>query len=318
MAANHKGAIELLKMVDDYSLEVVQAYMQHVQENAAECVKQVIKKLKPGAYSLPMDNGCQIKVKIIPNFSDNTVCIDFTGTSPQQDNNFNAPQAVTKAAILYVFRSLIAEDIPMNHGIFEPLEVIMPQNCLLNPEYPAAVVAGNVETSQCIVDCLYAALNFMAASQGTMNNLTFGNERYQHYETLCGGTGAGDGFNGADAVHSHMTNSRLTDPEVLEWRYPVIVEAFGIREHTGGKGKWHGGNGAYHQLRFCEPMEVSIVANRRTTQPFGLAGGGSGECGVNVYISKDGERRILNSTDSVLCDINDSILIKTPGGGGFG
>ena len=244
--------------------------------------------------------------------------VDFTGTSPQSASNFNAPEAVTRAAVLYVFRSLITEDIPMNEGCLDPLEIIIPKDSLLSPAYPAPVVAGNVETSQCVTDCLYGALGALAASQGTMNNFSFGNERVQYYETIAGGAGAGRGFDGADAVQTHMTNSRLTDPEVLEMNLPVQLESFSVRHGSGGDGRWRGGNGAVRCVRFLEAAEVSILSNHRRVAPFGLDGGADGEPGRNTLIRATGESQPLGSTASVDVEPGDTIEICTPGGGGYG
>jgi N-methylhydantoinase B/oxoprolinase/acetone carboxylase alpha subunit len=244
--------------------------------------------------------------------------LDFTGTSPQLTNNFNAPRAIAQAAVLYVFRTLVKDNIPLNEGCLKPITLIIPDNCLLNPGYPAAVVAGNVETSQAIVDCLYGALGIMAASQGTMNNFTFGSDRYQYYETICGGSGAGNGFHGTDAIHTHMTNSRLTDPEVLEWRFPILLERFQIREGSGGWGRYRGGNGVVRYLRFLEPMTASIVSNHRQVPPFGLAGGQAGQVGRNWVKRCDGAIEDLGSTAQVNLNSGDIFVIETPGGGGYG
>ncbi len=318
IAANQKGVIELQQLVENYGLETVNAYMQFVQDNAEENVRQVIEHLSDGTFEYAMDNNSHISVTISIDKQQRKAIIDFTGTSAQQENNFNAPIAVVRAAVLYVFRTLINENIPMNQGFFKPLEIIIPDNCLLNPKYPAAVVAGNVETSQAIVDTLYGALNIMAASQGTMNNFTFGNERYQYYETICGGTGAGPDFNGTDAVHSHMTNTRLTDPEVLEARFPVLVESFSIRKNSGGLGKHNGGNGVRRKLRFLVPMTASILSNHRVVPPYGLAGGAPGKAGKNRIQRADGTIEDLNSTACVELLSGDSFIIETPGGGGYG
>ncbi|MEB3225533.1 MAG: hydantoinase B/oxoprolinase family protein, partial [Synechococcus sp.] len=247
-----------------------------------------------------------------------TATVDFSGTSPQSKTNFNAPKAVTQAAVLYVFRSLVQDDIPLNYGCLKPIKVIIPEGCLLNPQYPAAVVAGNVEVSQNITDCLYGALGVMAASQGTMNNFTFGNEQYQYYETICGGSGAGPTFNGTDAVQTHMTNSRLTDPEVLEWRFPVLLEEFSIRANSGGRGEFTGGNGVVRRLQFREPMAAAILSSRRQVQPFGLEGGTPGQCGKNKVIRADGSETILAGTVEVAMQKGDRLEIRTPGGGGYG
>jgi 5-oxoprolinase (ATP-hydrolysing) len=318
IAANELGVKELLKMVEHYSLETVQAYMGFVQDNAEASVRRVIEVLKDGSFSYALDDGSMIKVKITIDKKLRNAKIDFTGTSPQLNNNFNAPSAVCKAAVLYVFRTLLNDDIPLNAGCMKPLEVIIPQGCMLNPHYPAAVVAGNVETSQAITDALYGALGVLAASQGTMNNFTFGNTKYQYYETICGGSGAGEDFNGTDAVHTHMTNSRLTDPEVLEWRFPVILESFTIRENSGGKGKYHGGNGVIRRLRFLENMTAGILANHRVIPPFGLCGGKAGMIGKNYVERNNGTVKKLGSKAVVEMNPGDIFVIETPGGGGYG
>jgi 5-oxoprolinase (ATP-hydrolysing) len=319
IAANARGGQELLKMVEHYSLETVQAYMGYVQDNAEESVRRVIEVLQDGSFSYPLDNGSAIKVSITINREKRQAKIDFTGTSPQQlTNNFNAPLAVCKAAVLYVFRTLVNDDIPLNAGCMQPLEIIIPEGCMLNPRYPAAVVAGNVETSQAITNALYGALGVLAASQGTMNNFTFGNEKYQYYETICGGAGAGANFAGTDAVHTHMTNSRLTDPEVLEWRFPVLLENFSIRENSGGEGKYRGGNGVIRQLRFLTPMTAGILANHRVIPPFGLYGGEAGMVGRNYVKRCEGMIEELGSKGVVKMQVGDTFVIETPGGGGYG
>ena len=318
IAANNRGLQELQKMCDHYGLDTVKSYMQFVQENAEESVRKVIGVLQDGNFTVQLDNEAQIKVAITIDRQNRSATIDFTGTSNQLKNNFNAPSAVTQAAVLYVFRSLIQENIPLNAGCLKPLTVIIPEGCMLNPIYPAAVVAGNVETSQNITDCLYGALGIMAASQGTMNNFTFGNERYQYYETICGGSGAGKNFHGTDAVHTHMTNSRLTDPEVLELRFPVFLESFSIRENSGGNGKYHGGNGVTRKVRFLEKMTAAILSSRRNTAPFGLAGGAAGKVGKNYVVRKNGTTENLDGTATVAMQPGDTFVIETPGGGGFG
>ncbi len=318
IAANKRGAEELLKMVEHYSLEIVQAYMGFVQDNAEESVRRVIDILQDGEFTYPMDSGGQIKVAITIDKSTRSAKIDFTGTSPQQTNNFNAPAAVCKAAVLYVFRTLVDDDIPLNAGCLKPLEIINPEGCMLNPCYPAAVVAGNVETSQNITDALYCALGVMAASQGTMNNFTFGNQRYQYYETICGGSGAGASFDGTDAVQTHMTNSRLTDPEVLEWRFPVLLESFAIRANSGGNGYHRGGNGVVRRVRFREAMTAGILSGRRVISPCGLHGGEAGKVGKNYVVRENGTVEALGSTAVVEMDSGDVFVIETPGGGGFG
>ncbi|MEG4023478.1 hydantoinase B/oxoprolinase family protein [Microcoleus sp. S13C4] len=318
IAANKRGAEELLKMVEHYGLETVQAYMGFVQDNAEESVRRVIDVLSDGEFTYPMDSGGQIKVAITIDKVARSAKIDFTGTSGQQTNNFNAPAAVCKAAVLYVFRTLVDDDIPLNAGCLKPLEIINPEGCMLNPRYPAAVVAGNVETSQNITDALYCALGVMAASQGTMNNFTFGNQRYQYYETICGGTGAGADFDGTDAVQTHMTNSRLTDPEVLEWRFPVLLESFAIRANSGGNGYHCGGNGVVRRVRFREAMTAGILSGRRVISPCGLNGGEAGKVGRNYVEMVDGKVEELGSTASVEMRAGDVFVIETPGGGGYG
>ena len=317
IAANQIGVQELLKMVAHYSLETVQAYMGFVQDNGEESVRRVIEVLKDGSFSYALDDGSMIKVEITIDKNSRNAKIDFTGTSPQLNNNFNAPSAVCKAAVLYVFRTLVNDDIPLNAGCMKPLEVMIPEGCMLNPSYPAAVVGGNVETSQAITDTLYGALGVLAASQGTMNNFTFGNEKYQYYETICGGSGAGANFDGTDAVHTHMTNSRLTDPEVLEWRFPVILESFAIRQHSGGQGKYHGGNGVIRRLRFLEKMTAGILANHRIIPPFGLCGGEAGIVGKNYVERNNGTVEKLASKAVVEMNPGDIFVIETPGGGGY-
>ncbi|MBW4694935.1 MAG: hydantoinase B/oxoprolinase family protein [Lyngbya sp. HA4199-MV5] len=318
IAANERGVQELHKMVQHYGLETVQAYMQSVQNNAEESVRRVIDVLTDGSFTYPMDDGSQIAVTVRIDRPTRSATIDFTGTSPQQPNNFNAPVAVCKAAVLYVFRSLVDDDIPLNAGCLKPLNIIIPDGCMLNPRYPAAVVAGNVETSQVVTDALYGALNVMAASQGTMNNFTFGNDRYQYYETICGGSGAGATFDGTDAVQTHMTNSRLTDPEVLEWRFPVLLENFAIRSGSGGAGLHHGGNGVIRRLRFRESMTAAILSGHRSVPPFGLEGGAAGTVGRNWVERADGTIEPLGSKAEATMQPGDTFVIETPGGGGYG
>ena len=318
IAANNRGMAELLKMVEQYSLEVVEAYIQFVQDNAELAVRKAIARLKDGKFSYAMDNGAVIRVKVSIDHQARQATIDFTGTSLQQASNFNAPAAVTQAAVLYVFRTLVDDAIPLNAGCLKPIKIIIPPGCMLNPTYPAAVVAGNVETSQTIVDALYGALGIMAASQGTMNNFTFGNERYQYYETICGGSGAGNGFNGTDGVQTHMTNSLLTDPEVLESRYPVVLESFTIRPDSQGKGQYSGGKGVVRKIRFLEPMTANILANHRLVSPFGLSGGEPGEVGKSYVVRKNKAIQNLDSTATVQMQPGDTFIIETPGGGGWG
>ncbi|MBD2778849.1 hydantoinase B/oxoprolinase family protein [Iningainema tapete] len=317
IAANERGVQELCRMVEHYGLATVQAYMQHVQDNAEESVRRVIDVLQDGRFTYTMDDGSEIKVKITINHRSRSAQIDFTGTSPQQSTNLNAPRAICKAVVLYVFRTLVDDDIPLNAGCLKPLEIIIPEGCLLNPQYPAAVVAGNVETSQAIANALYGALGIMAASCGTMNNFTFGNDQYQYYETICGGSGAGATFNGTDAVQTHMTNSRLTDPEVLEWRFPVLVEEFAIRPNSGGSGKHKGGNGVIRRIKFRETMTAAILSGHRILPPFGLNGGEPGAIGRNWVEHCDGIEP-LPSKAEVQMHPGDVFVIETPGGGGFG
>jgi 5-oxoprolinase (ATP-hydrolysing) len=317
IAANERGVQELRRMVKQYSLETVQAYMRYVQDNAEASVRRAIAALKDGSFTAKLDDGSQIQVTITIDQNSRSAKIDFTGTSPQLESNFNAPSAVCKAAVLYVFRTLVNDDIPLNAGCLKPLEIIIPEGCMLNPRYPAAVVAGNVETSQAITDALYGALGVLAASQGTMNNFTFGNGRYQYYETICGGSGAGADFDGTDAVHTHMTNSRLTDPEVLEWRFPILLESFSIRPNSGGSGHHRGGNGVIRRLRFLEPMTAAILSSHRVVPPYGLQGGEAGALGRNYVERSDGTVEELGSTAVVEMNDGDMFVIETPGGGGF-
>ncbi|SRR5579883_2915039 len=318
IAANEKGVQELRKMVSQYGLETVQAYMKFVQDNAEESVRRAIASLRNGSFIYKMDNGAQIQVRVTISLENRSAVIDFTGTSQQIHSNFNAPKSITQAAVLYVFRTLVDDNIPLNAGCLKPLEIIIPSGCMLNPTYPAAVVAGNVETSQAIVDALYGALGVMAASGGTMNNFTFGNDRYQYYETICCGSGAGTHFDGTDAVHTHMTNSRLTDPEVLETRYPVQVESFGIRSNSGGKGKYSGGNGVIRRIQFLEPMTANILSGHRIVPPFGLNGGEAGQVGRNWIQRQNGIEENLEFSATVEMKPGDVFVIETPGGGGFG
>jgi len=318
IAACEKGQQELLKMVAQFGLPTVQAYMQHVQDNAEESVRRILMQLHEGRFCQKLDDGTKIQVAISLDKTTRSAKLDFSGSSPQHRGNFNAPTSITTAAVLYVFRCLVQEPIPLNAGCLKPLQIVIPDDCLLNPRYPAAVVAGNVETSQAIVDALLGALGVVAASQGTMNNFTFGNQTYQYYETLCGGSGAGEGFSGCDAVQTHMTNSRLTDPEVLESRYPVRLERFEIRAGSGGAGHYRGGCGVTRKLCFLEPMSAAILANRRLEAPYGLAGGGAGAVGKTWVERVDGEVQELESQDQVELAAGDCFVLQTPGGGGFG
>ncbi|CAN7269135.1 hydantoinase B/oxoprolinase family protein [Acidovorax sp. LjRoot118] len=328
IAANEKGQQELRRMVSEFGLDVVQAYMLHVQDNAEESVRRVITRLKDGQFTLPLDNGSQITVAVRVDAKNRSAEIDFTGTSAQQTHNFNAPTAVCMAAVLYVFRTLVQDDIPLNAGCLKPLKVIIPQGSMLNPNPPASVVAGNVETSTCITNALYGALGLMAAGQCTMNNFTFGSERYQYYETISGGSGAGgvwdasgtlvDGFAGTSVVQCHMTNSRLTDPEVLEFRFPVRLEGYEIRKGSGGAGRWAGGDGGVRRVRFLEPMTASILSNGRHHGAFGMAGGSPGAVGVNKVVRANGKVEALDHIGQAQMQPGDVFEIHTPGGGGFG
>lgn len=318
VAANARGVEELRRLVEQHGMATVRAYMRHVQDNAAEAVRTVIRRLHPGRFCYPMDNGGVVCVGVEVDRERESIRIDFTGTTGRREDNFNAPAAVARAAVLYVFRTLIDDDIPLNEGCMRPISLLVPGDCMLDPKPPAAVVAGNVETSQVITDALYGALGEMAAAQGTMNNLTFGNDRYQYYETVCGGSGAGPGFSGTDAIQTHMTNSRLTDPEVLEARFPVRVEHFGLRRGSGGGGRHRGGDGVIRRLRFLEDMEVIILANRRRVPPFGLEGGAPGRCGRTSIERADGSIEELASCDRRVVCAGDCVVLETPGGGGFG
>jgi 5-oxoprolinase (ATP-hydrolysing) len=318
VAACQKGASELRETVAHFGADVVRAYMQHVQDNAEEAVRRVIDALHDGTFEYELDNGAVVRVAIRVDKSKREATIDFTGTSPQQPNNFNAPMPVTRAAVLYVFRTLVEDEIPMNAGCLKPLRIIAPEGSMLNPAYPAGVVAGNVETSQVITDCLYGALGVLAASQGTMNNFTFGDSEHQYYETIAGGAGAGPDFDGADAVQTHMTNSRLTDPEVLEWRFPVRVEAFRIRRNSGGRGRHRGGDGVERRIRFLQSMAAVLLANHRSVAPFGLSGGAPGAPGKNWIERADGSIETFGATHEAQMKPGDVFVIQTPGGGGFG
>ncbi|KPF88084.1 5-oxoprolinase [alpha proteobacterium AAP38] len=318
IAANARGRDELLKMVDLFGIETVISYMGHVQRNAEEQVRRVIGVLKDGHFDLEMDSGAHVRVAASIDRAARSARIDFTGTSEQQSGNFNAPSAIVRAAVLYVFRTLVDDDIPLNDGCLQPLEIIIPEGSMLNPRYPAAVVAGNVEVSQAVTNALYGALGVLAAAQGTMNNFTFGNEKYQYYETICGGSGAGPGFDGTDGVHTHMTNSRLTDPEVLEWRFPVLLDSFRLRSGSGGVGRWTGGEGVERRIRFLEPMTAAILSNNRRIRPYGLAGGGDALPGGARVERADGRIEVLSATAKAEMGAEDVFVIETPGGGGYG
>ena len=332
IAANEKGVQELRKMVEQFGLDVVQAYMKHVQDNAEESVRRAITRLaarlKNGSFTLPLDNGAQIQVAVTIDGATRSAKVDFTGTSAQQVNNFNAPTAVCMAAVLYVFRMLVDDDIPLNAGCLKPIEVVIPEGSMLRPNPPASVVAGNVETSTCITNAIIGALGLMGASQCTVNNFTFGNDSYQYYETISGGSGAGGvfddagqlvgGFPGTSVVQTHMTNSRMTDPEVLEWRFPVRLESYEIRHDSGGAGQWRGGHGGVRRLRFLQPMTASILSNGRERGAFGMAGGGTGAVGINRVVRADGRVEDLKHIGSAEMQPGDIFEIHTPGGGGFG
>ena len=327
VAACEKGVAELHKMVAHFGLDVVRAYMAHVQDNAEELVRRRILALKDSEYVYEMDpdfDGAPraIHVKITVDHDTRSATIDFTGTTAQLATNYNAPEPVTRAAVLYVFRCLVDDSIPMNEGVMKPLNVILPRGTMLSPEYPAAVIAGNVETSQAVTSALFLALGVMAAAQSTMNNTTWGNANYQYYETICGGSGAGvlndgTGHDGADAVHTHMTNSRLTDPEVLEWRFPVLLEQFSIRRGTGGRGKFRGGDGAVRRIRFLDNMTVAILSGHRVVPPPGLAGGEPGALGRTRILRADGSVEELRTADKREVGPGDTWLLETPGGGGY-
>ena len=318
IAANETGRAELRKMVAHYGIAVVSAYMQHVQDNAEESVRRVIDVLRDGAFECPMDGGRVIRVKISVDRASRSATIDFTGTSEQSPGNYNAPTAVSKAAVLYVFRTLVNDQIPLNEGCLKPLQLILPKRSMLNPEYPAAVFAGNTEVSQAVTNALYGALGVLAACQGTMNNFLYGNAKRQNYDTVCGGAGAGRDFPGADAVHTHMTNTRMTDPEVLELRYPVRCEALSVRRGSGGKGRRRGGDGVVRKLRFLEAMTATVLSSHRVVPPFGLAGGEPGKCGKNYVVRADGAVLNLQGNDQVEMALGDLFVMETPGGGGFG
>jgi len=318
IAANATGLREVGRMIDNFGLDVVQAYMRHVQDNAEASVRRLLGGLKEGAYTYPMDEGCEIRVAVRVDREAQEAVIDFTGTSEQRPGNYNAPLAVCHAVVLYVFRTLVGAAIPLNQGCLKPLRIIAPEGTMINCRYPAAVIAGNTEVSQAMCNCLYGALGAMAGSQATMNNFIWGNDTHQNYETICGGTGAGPGFDGTSAVQTHMTNTRMTDPEILEQRFPVRVEEFSIRHGSGGVGHWTGGSGITRRLRFLEPMTATVLSGHRIVPPFGVEGGAPGECGENAVLRADGARTVLRGNDEAEMAVGDVFEMKTPGGGGWG
>jgi 5-oxoprolinase (ATP-hydrolysing) len=318
LAANARGIREIERAAAMHGWPALLGYMTHVQDNGEACMRRAIRRLHDGRFEYELDDGQRIAVSVVIDRDAGSAVVDFTGTSPQGANNFNAPRAVTVAAVLYVFRTLIAEPIPLNAGCLRPLDIRVPQGSMLDPVPPGAVVAGNVETSQCIVDALYGALGLQAAAQGTMNNFTFGTARYQYYETIAGGAGAGPGFDGASGVQTHMTNSRLTDPEVLEGRFPVLLREFSLRTGSGGDGEYHGGDGLIREVEFREAMTAAILSNHRRIAPFGLAGGEPGRRGVNQLVRRDGSSETLQATAEIAVDAGDRLRIETPGGGGYG
>jgi 5-oxoprolinase (ATP-hydrolysing) len=323
IAANEKGVAEIRKMVRQFGLVTVQAYMRHVRDNAAESVRRVIEKLSDSEFEYPTDQGSVIKVKISVDRKNRSAKVDFSGTSEAKPNNFNAPAPVTRAAVLYTFRVMVEQNIPMNAGCLEPIEIVIRKGSMLAPEYPRAVVAGNVETSQHVTNALFGALGALSSAQGSMNNLTFGNNTYQYYETICSGSPAGvlnsgEGFNGTDGVHTHMTNSRLTDPEVLEMRFPVLLEDFHIRPGSGGRGKYSAGNGTIRTIRFLETMDCAILSSHRTVRPHGLLGGEPGELGATFVRRKDGRMEELKGADQTVLEAGEAVIVKTPTGGGYG
>ncbi|MFT5743633.1 MAG: 5-oxoprolinase (ATP-hydrolyzing), partial [Paracoccaceae bacterium] len=318
IAANATGLAELVKITRQFGLDTVHAYMTHVQDNAEECVRRVLDVLRDCEFTYPLDSGDQIKVAIAVDHANRCATLDFTGTSPQNALNYNAPLAICRAVVLYVFRTLVGNDIPMNEGCLKPLNLIVPEGSMINPAAPAAVISGNTEVSQAIADTLFGALGVIAGSQGTMNNFVYGNDTYQNYETICGGTGAGDGFDGTSAVHSHMTNTRMTDPEVLETRFPVRVDEFSIRQGSGGTGAFKGGDGIVRRLRFLEPMTVTVLTSHRVVPPHGAAGGGTGALGENRVVRVNGRVDRLQGNDETQVVAGDVFVMKTPGGGGYG
>ena len=318
VAANSTGVIEIQKMIQHFGVSVVHAYMYHMQHTAEQAVGNMIGALQNGKFTYPLDNGAKICVRITVDTSDKTAVIDFTGTSPQQQGNYNAPKSICQAAVLYVLRSLVAKDIPLNDGCMKPITMIIPKGSMIHPDFPSAVIAGNTEVSQNIVDALYGALGCIAASQGTMNNYLYGNDTYQNYETICGGSGAGADFNGTDAVHTHMTNTRMSDPEIIEQNFPVRIETFKIRKNSGGVGKTTGGNGIVRAMRFLESSVVTTLTSHRVVPPFGVNGGGAGKVGQNSVLWADGTRQVLDGNATLTLNKDDIFIIKTPGGGGYG
>ena len=318
IAAGAKGIQEVRRMIGEFGLDVVHAYMKHVQDNAEEQVRRVIDVMRDGEFDLPMDVGSRIRVRIVFDKARREATVDFTGTSEQLPNNFNAPSAVARSAVLYVFRCLVEDDIPLNDGCLKPIRIVIPEDSMLAPKYPAAVAAGNVETSQSLVDALFGALGVAAESQGTMNNILFGNERHQYYETVCGGAGAGPGYDGTSAVHTNMTNTRLTDPEILEWRYPVMLESFGVSRGSGGAGRWRGGDGTRRRIRFLEAMDLTVLSQHRIVAPYGLAGGEDGRCGRNWVERADGTADEMTGQDHRRVGAGDVFVLETPSGGGYG
>jgi 5-oxoprolinase (ATP-hydrolysing) len=318
IAANTTGVKELEKITAKFGADAVHAYMSHVQDNAEESVRRVLDVLHDCAFTYPLDSGDQIQVAITVDRARREARIDFAGTSAQNALNYNAPLAICRAVVLYVFRTLVGTDIPMNEGCLKPLTLVVPEGSMINPKSPAAVISGNTEVSQAIADTLYGALGVIAGSQGTMNNFVYGNNSYQNYETICGGTGAGDGFAGTSAVHSHMTNTRMTDPEVLETRFPVRLEEFSIRQGSGGKGQYDGGDGIVRRLRFLEPTTVTVLSSHRKFPPHGAMGGGAGATGENSIERADGKIEQLMGNDEAQMRAGDVFVLKSPGGGGFG
>jgi len=318
IAANRTGEAALTDLIAAYGLETVHAYMDHVQDNAEESVRRVVDVLSDAHFTQTLDSGAEIKVAITVDRENRSATIDFTGTSEQSPLNYNAPSAICRAVVLYVFRTMVGKNIPMNEGCLKPLSLVVPEGSMINPRFPAAVISGNTEVSQAIAESLYGALGVLAGSQGTMNNFVYGNDRFQNYETICGGTGAGPDFDGASGVHSHMTNTRMTDPEVLERRFPVRVDAFSIRQGSGGAGAQHGGNGIMRRLTFLDEVTVTVLTSNRIRQPHGANGGAPGLSGVNSVVRSDGSEEALAGNDQVELQAGDTFVMLTPGGGGFG